>query len=633
MKKVAIVADGWRKLINYAWIGGCRKYITEHHADIELYIFHSFGNSSKDEKYNHGEYNIINLPDFREFDGIILEMTNVGVPQIKQELIRKALDSGVPVISLIEEIPGAYFAGIDNRKAMRTLVEHVINEHGCRSLNYVGGPIDNNENALRMEAFSETAKAHGIPAGEERVFCRDYEIETGERAFDHFLEKDLIPDAFICANDNIAVGICHRAKEKGFHVPEDFLVTGFDNFDKASYYSPRITTAGFIREEISYKAMQLMCDVWENKNTSDSVYADVTCFFQESCGCKVENPPDRGQYVINRIFGDVRDDQMQESMLQLKRDLINCNTFAEMGQNLTNSLEGINCHEVYILVNHELIESEEILKIEPDMDRNYITEGYPDEMDVILAFRDGEIKENCIRNAGELIPCKTKDASGDVYLFSPLHFRDREVGYMVFKNCDYLMDTQLIYEIISTFQDSMENLYNRMILHKMNEELSMLYVMDSLTGLYNRMAYNRIALPLFESCMRRKKPILIMFLDLDRLKYVNDTFGHDMGNIAIKTIAGTIRQCCPQDAVAMRYGGDEFVVLIPGYGQKQGEHLVKEIHSMLERTSKSLQLGFDVECSSGFVVADNPDIPMSEYINQADEMMYEQKKAKKVQRQ
>ena len=77
MKKIAIVADGWRRYINYAWISGCRQYIKEKKLDAQLYVFYAFGNFSKDEKYNQGEYNIITLPDFRQFDGIIVEITNV----------------------------------------------------------------------------------------------------------------------------------------------------------------------------------------------------------------------------------------------------------------------------------------------------------------------------------------------------------------------------------------------------------------------------------------------------------------------------------------------------------------------------------------------------------------------------
>ena len=76
-RKIAIIADGWRRHITYAWIRGCRNYIKEHELDIEISVFHSFGNFSRDEKFNAGEYNIIHLPDLSQFDGIILEVTNM----------------------------------------------------------------------------------------------------------------------------------------------------------------------------------------------------------------------------------------------------------------------------------------------------------------------------------------------------------------------------------------------------------------------------------------------------------------------------------------------------------------------------------------------------------------------------
>lgn len=76
-RKIAIIADGWRRHITYVWIRGCRNYIKEHELDIEISVFHSFGNFSRDEKFNAGEYNIIHLPDLSQFDGIILEVTNM----------------------------------------------------------------------------------------------------------------------------------------------------------------------------------------------------------------------------------------------------------------------------------------------------------------------------------------------------------------------------------------------------------------------------------------------------------------------------------------------------------------------------------------------------------------------------
>lgn len=102
-RKIAIIADGWRRHITYVWIRGCRNYIKEHELDIEISVFHSFGNFSRDEKFNAGEYNIIHLPDLSQFDGIILEVTNMLNQKKRQQIIRIIQESGVPAVSLLEK--------------------------------------------------------------------------------------------------------------------------------------------------------------------------------------------------------------------------------------------------------------------------------------------------------------------------------------------------------------------------------------------------------------------------------------------------------------------------------------------------------------------------------------------------
>lgn len=105
------------------------------------------------------------------------------------------------------------------------------------------------------------------------------------------------------------------------------------------------------------------------------------------------------------------------------------------------------------------------------------------------------------RSKGSLLPHTVVSAKQNVYFFSPVHFREREIGYLVLENCDYLLDHQFLFETLNTFRTSIEALYGKLILRKKNKQLSQLYIHDSLTGLYNRMAYEKLALPLFQQYM------------------------------------------------------------------------------------------------------------------------------------
>lgn len=536
MRKLVIFSDGWRKFFNYSWVDGCRRYVTEHNLDVGIYVFNSFGDFSADEKFNIGEYNIFNLPNLQEFDGAIVDLNNIRETDVCEELVEKIQSAGIPVISLVNEIPGMYSAGIDDYGAMYRMVEHLIEEHGCRVLNYVGGPAENYQNKERLRAYKAALKAHGITYEQARVFHRDYTITTGEVGFHHFAKQENLPDAFVCANDNIAVGLCHVAKKEGYRIPKDFLVTGFDNLDKASYFEPKITTVGFEREEIAYKAMELMWRIWNGERTENAVYAEAVHVFQDSCGCRVNSQVDYGTYVENHILTEDREVRMDSAMMELKRELLECQSFAEMGRRLPRHLDSLKCDAIYMMVNPEIAACQDYTQVSTQAEVPKWVTGYPKAMEVVMAYKNGEQIENAKMVEGRLLPDVDTAQKDDIYVFSPLHFREQEVGYLVFKNCDYMLDSQLIFEILNVLLEAMENMYHRLLLSNLNEELSQLYVMDSLTGLYNRMAYNRYAIPMYQECMQRGENLLIMFVDVDRLKYINDNFGHDTGNIAIKTI-------------------------------------------------------------------------------------------------
>lgn len=631
MKKIALITDGWERYVTYAWIQGYRNYVSDHPCDTDLYVFHSFGNFSKDQQFNNGEYNIFRLPDLSSFDGIILDLANILVPDLKNEIITLAHNAGVPVISLLEEIPGFYFSGIDNYEAVSTLMDHLITKHHCKTINYISGPETSYENRQRFLAYQESLLKHNLDFEPERVTGKSYLIENGMHAFEEFREKNLLADAFVCSNDNIAVGFCIAAKKAGHKIPDDFLITGFDNENKASYFDPRITTVGFSKTDVMYNAMQLLENIWNHAATSPHIYAPVTHVFQESCNCIPENPADRGQYVADNIISIVRQSDLQNWMMDLDRYLLDCSSFTELAEHLHTWMFNHHYGNLSLLMNSDICILEKLDALPDIPDDLYLSTGYPEKMTVVYPHNGMEIFELNHSN-GTLLPDTADSNAANVYFFAPIHFREREIGYLVLENCDALLDYQFLFETLNTFRTAIEALYGKLILRKKNKQLSQLYIHDSLTGLYNRMAYEKLALPMFHQYMQNGKPVGIMFIDADHLKYINDSFGHDMGNLAISSIAAVIRQQCPASSVSMRYGGDEFVCIIPDYNQEQMQKLKQQLTDSLSVLSENSRMAFPIEASIGFVVADDPVFSLNDYINLADEKMYTAKKEKKANR-
>ena len=153
MKRVALFSDGWKRLITYAWVDGMMRFISENEADICLYQYNCHGNWSLDEKHNQGEYNIFALPNLSYFDGIVMDCTNILDRRYFDWLVDRIRKADKPTISIGDYVEGFYYVGIDNKKSITDIMEHLYERHNCKSYVYAGGPKENYENELRVEAY------------------------------------------------------------------------------------------------------------------------------------------------------------------------------------------------------------------------------------------------------------------------------------------------------------------------------------------------------------------------------------------------------------------------------------------------------------------------------------------------
>ena len=166
---------------------------------------------------------------------------------------------------------------------------------------------------------------------------------------------------------------------------------------------------------------------------------------------------------------------------------------------------------------------------------------------------------------------------------------------------------------------------------KTERQLVELSLSDALTGLYNRRGF----LTLFEQQLRVAKRncsnLYILFIDLDGLKYFNDTFGHSVGDMVLLDTAQLLKQTFREVDTISRIGGDEFVVLL------SSEYGFVDKNVILERLQKKIKLFNSVnnkhyELSMSIGIEEiNPKEPINidQVLHDADKKMYEQKKAKK----
>ena len=105
-------------------------------------------------------------------------------------------------------------------------------------------------------------------------------------------------------------------------------------------------------------------------------------------------------------------------------------------------------------------------------------------------------------------------------------------------------------------------------------ELEVLYQTDTLTGLYNRRGYYRFFESYYEECRREGSELGVFLIDMNRMKEINDCYGHAEGDFCLCTIAEAMQKSAGQDEICIRTGGDEFVVLAKHYDQRKEETYV-----------------------------------------------------------
>lgn len=267
-------------------------------------------------------------------------------------------------------------------------------------------------------------------------------------------------------------------------------------------------------------------------------------------------------------------------------------------------------------------------------DEVFHIEGYPEKMKVEFAYEDGVVVPEKQIVLEKIFPMFEATESGTDFLFMPIHFRNRTVGYFVIKNAVYLMEKQYLFQVVNALNSAMENLHRKEMLEYMNKELAELYVRDPMTSLYNRVGYQKMAVNLFDRMKYENRNMVIMYIDMDRLKYINDEYGHLHGDFAIKTIGSTILKYSPEKSIPVRLGGDEFMVILPEGNTALADKLAEEICTELEMVKTERNLPYPLSVSIGYVCTDmSTEKELDDYLREADEVMYQKKVLRKMNRE
>ena len=164
---------------------------------------------------------------------------------------------------------------------------------------------------------------------------------------------------------------------------------------------------------------------------------------------------------------------------------------------------------------------------------------------------------------------------------------------------------------------------------RLEQKLHKLSLLDELTSLYNRRGFFTLGEQQWRVAKRAERMMTLLFADLDNMKIINDTLGHQVGDQALKEAANVLKKTFRESDIIARIGGDEFVVLSMHDSADDNNTIVGRLQKNLDEINKTRSHQYRLSLSLG-IVNSQPKDPSSllELLSRADQHMYQQKKRK-----
>ncbi len=624
-RKIAAFANGWSDEYLLVALEGIKKCAREENVDV--YFFIDYSSNNRQDANVQGEVNILNLARLQDFDGVLLlgnTLNNAGELDILRERILKA---DIPAVCLEYKIDDIDCICTDNYSGMRELCEHVISEHGVKRIAYISGMSGNEENEERLRALRDVLYEHRLTLNDDDIIPGEWSFYAIQQILPQWLETHILPDAFICANDVMALGAMTILFKMGYEMPRDVIVTGFDNITSSATFVPALSTVDRQWTDRSYDGMKHLIGLMDGKPKQGMISFPSRKQIRESCGCEISADLRMKQLrTINRVYtAPIERTLFDWHLTGLDEATTGMNTLEAVHDSMARFFgDGVSKYEgdtFCICLDENFVES-----IYQSVEPRCL--GYSEQMHVLYGKRDGKhLPYQKIKTSYIFPVFSAPNEPANIYFIAPLHNFSSVIGYAVFKNFSNVLETFFLYSWLRHLKTGLLRCRQNIIMGDMNEKLKEVSMMDELSGLLNRKGYERKGIPLLEKIKSEKKTAMMMVVDINHMKRINDRYGHLQGDLAIRLVAKAIKESVPESWYGIRYGGDEFVVIGEKVFVDDGTILKRHLCAAVENEAKALMLPFALSVSVGSVLVEpDKNVALDEYFSMADTAMYEMKK-------
>lgn len=496
--------------------------------------------------------------------GFLLFGEMIRSDAINQHVIRLAQEKKLPVFMLEREYEGCINMAFSYRDGFEKVARHLVEDHGCRDVVMVAGIRGNSYSEERIGLCRQVLEENGAWLPAEKVIYGEYWDEPTYRALDgYFAAGGRVPQAFLCANDAMAIAVCIYLSERNIRVPEQVRVAGFDGILPGESHVPAITTA---RPDFRYMFEKMLdrMNSWRPEDTGKTELWPIPFEFlkRESCGCVQGNA-----FLSTKKSGELKID-----------NLIYTRHIRALGNFIRKTLS-MNSLEML---------SEQLSSLFSGWPNPYYFAAVLDEKDrgmarCVLHGRHGLFAAGssfCRRESPVIDEESVRsDPAIRILMAQLLQNEEETMGYLVSGMQTWNLREQERFEEEALFLSAALNavIGNRR-LEEANNAILRMAEHDYLTGLYNRRGFLRELERRLQQPETQEKTLTLFAMDMDGLKGINDSYGHHEGDWAIQSLAKALEQETGERGICARYGGDEF-----SFAFLEPESLLPELEEIRQR--------------------------------------------------
>lgn len=601
-------------------IKGAKEYCLQN--GIEFFVFIIRSKNWAGGVYDYQHYACKSLATDGNLDGIIL-VTSTYCQYFPKEQHKELVYEfdHIPLVSLGEKIPGKSCVLSDSENSIHDLLNYLRAEQKCERIFFVGPESNSDDIEYRMKVFCDFTRNMGIdPKG--RILHTDY---TGEAAANILSElkisKDNLPfDALVCANDEIAFGCVEYLKNHGIHVPDDVKVSGFDNLLRCDSMKPGITSIDLDNEGLSYAAARLLHDeIVSGRDCKENLNLPSKIIYRESTGSGKSYSTDEspeGKYF-----------QLREHVYRYQYFLQNLEVTDETENTINLIIDSYKRFGIKSCLCC-LYESPKTFYEDEEFE-------LPEKARIFFAYNQDKVfdygNDPYLNPKTGMIPKGFSFAPGSEVIVTTIFNYKYQYGYVAYTPGDMDYST---YELISTttgislaaYIDFKKKVSKT---EKLNSEKMLLEAetyFDEMTGVLNRRGLYKYGLPSIQNSIERNLCGGIIFGDMDHLKKINDTYGHEAGDKAIVAEVEILKKVFRTHDVIARLGGDEFVVVACGLSEKTFNEKVRQrLEVITKKYNDENSNPFSISISLGYAEFDRANHDLDLLMKEADRRLYEEK--------